>query len=183
MLVDHLAAGDIDQRGTLGQRGKGLPSDESLGLWGPLTANRHELSRLQQAVKLIRTADLIEAGWKFTSRRAASPHDPHAQPGAQPPDILSDTAGSNDTDRLAGHLNRPVGKSIEFAGSCIDRCLIQPTREVEERGDNVFGNGQGVPEPARCGDDNITTPQVTTEKIAGARRSLVKPPELGRPRT
>ena len=110
LLVDDLAARDIDQDAAGFHQGKALGIEQPVGFRRPLTADHDKIAGGEKPVEIRRAADLGEPGRQGLARlrRAPGADDPHAEPGAEPPDILADAAGADDTDRLAIEQQRAV---------------------------------------------------------------------------
>ena len=111
-------------------------------------------------------------------RRAARADDVHAQCSGEPADRAADTAGADHQRRLAGKLQRRVGPLVEPPRPGIDRGAVQAAGEMQETGDDIFGDRQAGGIAARTGDGDVAAPQVAFHQVAGAGRTLMHPAEL-----
>src|SRR6266550_1275389 len=104
VLVDDLAARDIDQDAALFHQRETVLVEEAGRLGRPLAADRDDIGIRQEAVEIVGAAEFAEAlrQWLARLRRAAAgADDPHAEGGAEPADIEPDAAGADDAGRLA----------------------------------------------------------------------------------
>ena len=89
-----------------------------------------------------------EAGRERRVRRdpVSSPETSHSRSGTQAPDVLPDPAGADDAHGLALEQHRTVGAVVESMTLSIAMRVREPSREVEEAGENVLGHGPSIPE-------------------------------------
>src|SRR5471032_631308 len=106
---------------------------------------------------------------------AASADDPHAERRAEPPDLLSDPAGSDNTYGLALDQQRSIGAMIKGSSCAIDRGAVEAHREIQNAGDRIFGDRKGVRRAPRGRHHDVAGPQIAADKVAGAGLTLVKP--------
>src|ERR1700744_527584 len=105
LLVDDLAARDVDEHGARLHQRKAVLVEETGRLRRPMAADHHEIALRQEPVELRRATYLAESRWRgrIRLRVAAGPDHPHAQRSAEPADIEPDAAGADDARRLAFH--------------------------------------------------------------------------------
>src|SRR5205823_433861 len=115
VLVDDLAAGDIDENASGFHCGKAVLVEETVGLGRPLATDRDEIAVRQKPVEIPGAADLAEPRWHGLARLRTTPgaHNPHAECRAEAADIASDTAGADNAGGLALDQQRPIGAMIE----------------------------------------------------------------------
>ena len=64
---------------------------------------------------------------------------------------------------------------IETVALSVTVTQVKPAREVEKAGQYIFSHRPTVGKTARGGHDNIRTPQVGVEEIAGSGWQLMNP--------
>src|SRR6266404_7657558 len=81
VLVDDLAAGDIDEDAPRFHRGEAFPVEEPMGLRRPLAANRDEIAVWQVSIEISRATDLAEPRGQGLALPGATPgaDDPHPE--------------------------------------------------------------------------------------------------------
>src|SRR5580700_2737257 len=140
VLIDDLAARDIDQHAPRLHRGKTVLVEEPGGLRRPLAADHNEIALRQKPVEIRGAAKL---GKPLRKRRAklralaAGAHDPHAERGAELADIEPDATGADDTGRLPVNQQRPIRPMVEGAGLAIHGGAGQILREIQNPGNRV----------------------------------------------
>src|ERR1700747_3229874 len=106
VLVDDFAAGDVDEHAARLHQAKAAVVEETVRLRRPLAADHHEIAGREVAVEIIGPAELAEP-WRqrLTGFRVATrADDPHTECRAEPADIESDAAGTDDAGGLARDL-------------------------------------------------------------------------------
>src|SRR5262249_9009486 len=63
VFVDNLPARHVDEHGPRLHGGEALGVESTGGLCRPLTSDRHEIARGQEAVKIARTTEFAKPGW------------------------------------------------------------------------------------------------------------------------
>src|SRR5439155_20866834 len=106
VLIDDLAARDIDQDAALLHQREAVLVEEARRLRRPLTADRDDIGIRQKAVEIGGAAQFAEAlrQWLARLRRvAAGADDPHAERGAKPAGIEPDAARAERAGPLSFH--------------------------------------------------------------------------------
>src|SRR5712691_4450167 len=150
ILVDHLAACDVDEeRGRLHQR-KAAGVDQPGGLGPERGAQRHGVAFGQHPVELGQREDSFDNGLGGT-RAAVRGQNANAKRRRAPRHLLPDAAIADNTERRAANLavrhaaldpaGAPRGALAELAGD-----LDEPMIEGEPHHHDVFGDRRFVPE-------------------------------------
>ena len=97
-------------------------------------------------LQCLRPADLAKAlrQRRARLRLAAGADDPHAERGAQPPDLAPDPTSADHADGLAVDEERPIGPMIERAGLAIDRRPVEAHCEMQNASDGIFRDRQRI---------------------------------------
>src|SRR5579875_1671408 len=174
LLVDDLAARDIDQHASGLHQGEPPGIEQPVGFGRPLAADHDKIALPQEPVEVGGSADFGETrrqrfagAWRPTGADNA-----HAEAGAQPSDIPPDAAGADHTATLAVELHRPVAAVVENPGLAVLGDTVEGFGEIKDAGD-----GEGAADAARGGHDDVAAPQIAAAQIAGAGRALMKPPQ------
>jgi len=103
ILVDDLAAGDVDEHTARLHCGKAGFVEEPGRLRRPLATDHHDIAFRQKPIEIAGAAELAEPRRQRFARvrLAAGADDPHAERGAEPADLEPDPAGADDTRGLA----------------------------------------------------------------------------------
>src|SRR6266850_7374675 len=111
VLVDDLAAGDVDENAPRLHRGKAVFVEETMGFRRPLAADHHEIAVWQVTLEISRAADLTEPRRRRLARLRAAPgaDNPHAECRAKSAHITPDAPGADDAGGLALDQQRPIG--------------------------------------------------------------------------
>src|SRR5712691_10917283 len=150
ILVDHLAARDVDEeRCRLHQR-EAACIDQPGGLGAERGAQRHGVAFGQHAVELGQREDALDAGLRL-ARAAVRGEDAHAKRRRTPRHLPPDPAIADDTERRAANLavrhaafnpaGAPRGALAKLAGN-----LDEPMIEGEPHHHDVFGDRRFVSE-------------------------------------
>src|SRR5215471_7033709 len=135
VLVDDLAARDIDEHTSGLHCGKTVVIEQTGRLGRPLAADDDEIALRQKSIEIVSAAELTEPGRQFARLGVkASADDAHPERSAEPADIPPDAAGADDADGLALHQQRPIGAVIEGAGAAIDNSTMQTPGEKQNTG-------------------------------------------------
>src|SRR5712692_645026 len=149
ILVDHLAACDVDEeRGRLHQR-KAAGVDQPGGLGPERGAQRHGVAFGQHPVEFGQREDSFDNGLGGT-RAAVRGQNANAKRRRAPRHLTPDTAIADNAERRAAHLamrraaldpaGAPGGALAELAGN-----LDEPVMEGEPHHHDVFGDCRFVP--------------------------------------
>src|SRR5262249_47027004 len=155
LLIDDLAAGDIDQHAADLHALEPLAVEQPVRLRRPLTGNHHEVAVGEEVIELVRPADLAEARRQRPTGAglAAGADHAHADGGTQPADLEPDAAGTDHQYGLALKQQRPVGAVVEVAGIAIDAGAMEALAKVENAGQRVTGHRQRISRPAPGGGE------------------------------
>src|SRR5215470_8801709 len=139
LLVDNLAARDIDEHAAVLHRGKTVLIEQTGRLGRPLAADDDEIALRQKSIEVVSAAELTEPRRQFTRLGVkAGAENAHAEGGAEPAHIAPNAAGADDADGLAFHQQRPVGAVVEATRPAIDGRVMQTLREEQDCGYRVF---------------------------------------------
>jgi hypothetical protein len=149
VLIEDLPAGDIDHHAARLHPGKPAGIEQTVGLRRPLAADRHHVAVRQVFVELRRAAKCCETLRLPPVRRsrAAGADDPHAQRGAQPPNLLADAVGTNDADGLPLQQQRPVVRRTERPRQTIRGCPGQALGDVHDPSHRISAIGSALATP------------------------------------
>src|ERR1700736_1327057 len=183
VLVDDLAAGDIDEHTPRLHCSKPVFVEETMGLGRPLAADHDEIAVRQIAMESSRATNLTEPCRHGLARLRATPgaDDAHAECRAEAADIAADAAGADNAGGLTLDQQRAIGAMIEDAFGAVDGGAMQALRKMQNTRHRVLGHGEGAADAARGRDGHVAAPKIAAEQIAGACGALMKPLQARRP--
>ena len=143
LLVDHVAAGGVDQAGAGPHGGEGLAADEAQGLGRRGQVEGDEVARAVEVLGARGHLDAQLAVARLGHEGVEGDH-PHPEPLGPLGHHLADAAEAQDAERLAGHLDageaRALPAPVDEAGVGLGdvACLRK------QQGDGVLGRREGV---------------------------------------
>src|SRR6516165_1829078 len=177
LLVNDLAACDVDEHAPRLHYGKAVFVEETRRLRGPLTADHDKIAGGQIAVELRRCAEFTEPVRQRGARIGvpAGADDSHPEGSTKPTGLEPDAAGAHDACSLALQQQRPIAARVKRTRLAVANCAVQALGEVQNPSYSVLRHREGTADAARGCDRDVAAPQITPEEIAGARWTLVKP--------